>query len=180
MLDGRSLEMEKVDLLQTYRVVVLSEKWRGEEEDEDRNSIRWTGAVWLCLQANHANFDHPSMTSPLPCHRSWYNDLIVIIITNVLSSLSYSLSKTRYMQSTLTICITTLIIINIIITITVMLAIITITIIIIIIFTIIIVWVTYKVSADVMMWWHVRRLTYDGCDESNETISAKWLRQCQK
>jgi len=55
MLYGRSLEIEKVDLLQTYRVVVLSEKWRGEEdEDEDRNSIRWTDAVWLCLQANHA------------------------------------------------------------------------------------------------------------------------------
>jgi hypothetical protein len=28
MLDGRSPEMEKVDLLQTYRVVVLSEKLR--------------------------------------------------------------------------------------------------------------------------------------------------------
>ena len=54
ILDGRSLQMEKVDLLQTYRVVVLSEKWRG-EEDEDRNSIRWTGAVWLCWQAKHAS-----------------------------------------------------------------------------------------------------------------------------
>jgi hypothetical protein len=57
-----------------------------------------------------------------------------------------ALSGCDYMQSALTICITTMIIIIIIITITVMITIIIITIIII---TIIIAWVTYKVAATI-------------------------------
>ncbi len=64
MLDGRSIARDGEGGLAgcrlSYRVVVLPEKqWRGgEEEEEDRNSIRWTGAVWLCLQAKHAYCDH--------------------------------------------------------------------------------------------------------------------------